>query len=69
MSYRSIVRPFVLLALLISADFAKAEVPGTAYIFPAGGQRGTEVNVRIGGHFLYDKAEFTLTGPGVAGRG
>src|SRR2546422_5908375 len=42
-----------------------AESPSAAYIFPAGGQRGITVNVRIGGHFLHDKAEFTLIGPGV----
>ncbi len=50
---------------LLSAGPLRAELPGTAYIFPAGGQRGATVNVRIGGHFLYEKADFTLTGLGV----
>lgn len=42
-----------------------AEPPTAAYIFPAGGQRGTSVNVRIGGHFFHDKADFLLLGSGV----
>ena len=62
-------RPMILSLICLTVQFglgvAKSELPGTAYIFPAGGQRGTAVNVRIGGHFLYDMAEFTLTGPGV----
>src|SRR5712691_7828824 len=53
------------LSLLKTTALVQAESPGTAYIFPAGGQRGTTVNVRIGGHFLHDKAEFSLIGPGV----
>ncbi len=55
---------FFAFALLLPTP-SSAEVPGTAYIFPLGGQRGTTVNVRIGGHFLYEKSEFTLIGPGV----
>lgn len=33
-----------------------AEIPGVSYIYPAGAQRGTEVEVRIGGFYLFDKA-------------
>jgi hypothetical protein len=36
-----------------------------AYIFPAGGQRGHEVKVRIGGLFLHDHCTFEMLGNGV----
>ncbi|HUR53684.1 MAG TPA: hypothetical protein VMZ71_06115, partial [Gemmataceae bacterium] len=35
------------------------------YVFPAGGQRGTTVDVRVGGLFLHGPVEFALTGRGV----
>jgi hypothetical protein len=44
---------------------AAANPPTANYIFPAGGQRGTTVDVRVGGLFLYDKCEFDLSAPGV----
>lgn len=44
-----------------------AEPPTVSYIFPAGGQRGTKVNVRVGGHYLHDKCHFAIVGPGVKG--
>ena len=34
----------------------KAEVPGISYIYPAGAQRGTKVEVSIGGFYLFDSA-------------
>ena len=54
-----------LVLLLTSA--ASAEPPHASYIFPAGGQRGTKVSVKIGGHFLHDKANFEILGSGVNG--
>ena len=45
--------------------FAQAEPPGTSYVFPAGGQRGTRVKVRIGGYYLHERSNFELLGPGV----
>ena len=36
-----------------------------AYIFPAGAQRGTFVEVRVGGLFLHDKCDFDVTGHGI----
>jgi hypothetical protein len=36
-----------------------------SYIFPAGGQRGKTVDIRVGGLFLYDKCGFEMLGPGV----
>src|SRR5437867_11811565 len=56
---------FIGIALIADVRIADAEPPTIAYIFPAGGQRGTAVDVRIGGHFLHDKAEILLIGPGV----
>jgi len=40
-----------------------AEVPGTAYIFPAGTQAGSKIPVRVGGYYLHDSAPWSLTGP------
>jgi hypothetical protein len=36
-----------------------------SYLFPAGGQRGKTVPVRVGGLFLYKSCGFELLGPGV----
>lgn len=47
-------RQFTILSLLIGA--ARAEQPGVSYVFPAGAQRGTTVDVRIGGFYLFDEA-------------
>src|SRR5580704_3086860 len=42
-----------------------ANPPTASYIFPAGGQRGTTVQVRVGGLFLHDQCEFDLSGRGI----
>jgi len=42
-----------------------ANPPTASYIFPAGGQRGTTVPVRVGGLFLHDKCAFDIAAPGV----
>jgi hypothetical protein len=44
---------------------SSANPPTASYIFPAGAQRGTSVDVRVGGLFLHDKAAFEVTGSGV----
>ncbi len=44
-----------------------ANAPVASYIFPAGGQRGTVVPVRVGGLFLHGECGFALDGPGVHG--
>src|SRR5260370_5506518 len=43
-----------------------ANPPVAAYIFPAGGQRGTAVPVRVGGLFLHEKCGFDLRGKGLS---
>src|SRR5579871_2417746 len=42
-----------------------ANPPVASYIFPAGGQRGTSVKVRVGGLYLYKRCGFELLGLGV----
>ena len=49
------------------AAAARAEPPHASYIFPAGGQRGTTVKFKVGGHFLHERCPFELLGPGIAG--
>src|SRR5438093_9175845 len=59
--------PTVALAsLVLAAGSASANPPVASYIFPAGGQRGKTVAVRVGGLFLYDKCGFEMLGRGVA---
>ena len=54
----------ILLFLLLSP--ATGDEPAVSYIFPAGGQRGTKVNFRVGGMYLHEGAAFEMLGPGVA---
>ncbi|MGY8690266.1 MAG: hypothetical protein ACKVHP_21335, partial [Verrucomicrobiales bacterium] len=42
-----------------------AEEPYVSYIFPAGGQRGTQVDFKVGGHYLHGEASFEMLGSGV----
>ncbi|MFM8274057.1 MAG: hypothetical protein ACKODX_17240, partial [Gemmata sp.] len=44
----------------------RANPPTAAYVFPAGAQRGTAADVRVGGLFLHDKPGFEVTGTGVS---
>jgi hypothetical protein len=55
---------FVVVAL--SGPTAFAVPPHVSYIFPAGGQRGTEVSFKVGGHYLHEGCPFDMTGPGVS---
>lgn len=51
--------------VLFVPTWVHAEAPVASYIFPAGGQRGTTVNVRVGGLNLHKSCTFTMEGPGV----
>jgi hypothetical protein len=51
---------------LFAAYALQADPPHASYVFPAGGQRGTTVNVKIGGHYLHERASFEILGPGLA---
>src|SRR3954452_9103651 len=59
-------RAALALCALAVAGPAVANPPVAGYVFPAGGQRGTTVRVRVGGLFLHDRCGFDLSGPGVA---
>ena len=56
-----------LAALFVSLGSAPAPAvePFASYIFPAGGQRGTSVPVRVGGCYFHADAGFELLGPGI----
>ena len=54
-----------LVLVLSGANLLWANPPVAAYIFPAGGQRGRTVNIRLGGLFLHKKCGFEMLGPGV----
>ena len=58
----------ILTATLVTliATTGHAEPPHVSYIFPAGGQRGTTVEFRVGGHYLYEGAAFHMSGTGVS---
>ena len=55
--------------VLILAAFAPsivlADAPVAIYLFPAGGQRGTDVPFRLGGYDLHDGCPFEMTGQGI----
>ncbi len=51
--------------VLLAGVPARAEPPVASYIFPAGGQRGKIVDVRVGGLFLDGACSFDMLGPGV----
>ena len=52
---------------LALVNTASAIQPTANYIFPAGGQRGTTVDVRIGGLYLHQGAALELVGDGITG--
>jgi hypothetical protein len=54
----------VLLVCLFAVP-AAANPPIAQYLFPAGGQRGTTVDIRVGGIDLNKRCNFELLGPGV----
>src|SRR5438309_412496 len=59
-------RTWLLITLVAGlARSAPADPPAASYIFPAGGQRGTTVDVRVGGLNLHAKASFEMLGHGV----
>ena len=53
-----------LTTILLSAS-ASAAPPVASFLYPAGGQRGTTVPVRVGALFAHDRCGFALDGTGV----
>jgi hypothetical protein len=60
----AIAGTFASLALVYAGQL-DAAAPVASYLFPAGGQRGTAVKLRVGGLNLYRKCNFELLGGGV----
>src|SRR5262245_45480697 len=57
---------FAVIGWLLAIPFAaSANEPVAMYIFPAGGQRGKTVDVRVGGLFFHGECNFEMLGPGV----
>ena len=56
---------FYFACLVIVPNFAFADAPTAIYMFPAGGQRGTEVHFRFGGYDLHDGCPLEMTGTGI----
>ena len=54
-----------LCTLCLCGESLWAEPPVASYLFPAGGRRGTTVNVHVGGLYLHKDASWELLGPGV----
>jgi hypothetical protein len=54
-----------LLLLAVGAGAVSADPPTASYIFPAGGQRGKTVDIRVGGLNLHRKCSVEMLGPGV----
>ncbi|MCI0680843.1 MAG: PPC domain-containing protein [Gemmataceae bacterium] len=51
--------------MCLSVVCVRANPPVASYIFPAGGQRGSAVSVKVGGLFLHQNCGFEMLGPGV----
>jgi hypothetical protein len=49
----------------VGSGLAIANPPAGVYMFPAGGQRGTTVKVRVGGLFLHKSCSLDLVAPGI----
>ncbi|MBL8828764.1 MAG: PPC domain-containing protein [Planctomycetaceae bacterium] len=54
-----------LLIVLLLCSTVCADEPAALYIFPAGGQRGQTVDVRVGGMALHERCAWSMVGPGV----
>ena len=55
----------VLLAFTGMCAHSWANPPIASYVFPAGAQRGTTVDIRVGGLFLHERCGFELAGKGI----
>src|SRR5580700_2059512 len=61
---RSLIHALPVLVALTSLSL-RANPPAAKYIFPAGGQRGTTVEGKVGGCFFHGDAGFEMLGPGI----
>ena len=60
-------RPLAICAfiLILAVNVVRADPPSVAYLYPAGGQRGTKIQFNVGGNNLHDSAEFEMRGDGI----
>ena len=65
MTFRTRCLLLVITALVSVSELTHAEPPSTAYIFPAGGQRGQKVDFKVGGFYLHEGCGFRMDGGGV----
>jgi len=56
---------WTLIVAIFTSSQLSAEEPSVSYIFPAGGQRGTTVHFKVGGHYLNGDAAFEMLGSDV----
>ena len=59
------IRVLLLLLFSVLSQQVAADTPSADYIFPAGGQRGTLVQFRVGAHFLHGGCPFEMRGGGI----
>lgn len=52
--------------MVIVTEVALADAPTAVYLFPAGGQRGTDVQFRLGGYDLHDGCPLEMVGSGLS---
>ncbi len=59
---------YLLLAIVFvfMSSMVEANPPVLSYLFPSGGQRGKDVQVRVGGLFLHSNSQFEILGPGIS---
>ena len=60
-------RPLAICAfiLILAVNVVRADPPSVAYLYPAGGQRGTKIQFKVGGYNLHNSAEFEMRGDGI----
>src|SRR5437016_5770785 len=59
------LRTLLCLSLFFFGESLCANPPVASYLFPAGGQRGAKVEVRVGGLFLHQSCQFEMLGQGI----
>lgn len=57
---------FACVLLTAANSRSPADEPTAVCIFPAGGQRGSDVTFRVCGHYLHESCEFHLDGTGIS---
>ena len=59
------MKSLTVILVLGMAFYAHAVEPDIEYIYPAGGQRGSTLKVRVGGYYFHGQANFEMLGAGV----